>query len=150
MIKYWLHDAPQFATTAAMLAVASVALAPGALASLPAHRPGPAAIGAIVVLGPLCTAAAYIMYFALIERAGAIRATVVTYVNPAVAVLLGVLVLHESMGVAAVAGLLLVVLGSWLSTGGPRRGEPLSTAQAPNRPQPARSGALSARRLGSG
>jgi len=74
----------------------------------------------MLVLGALCTAAAYIMYFTLIARAGAIRASVVTYINPAIAAVLGVALLHESLSVTAIAGLLLIILGSWLSTGGPR------------------------------
>jgi drug/metabolite transporter (DMT)-like permease len=49
---------------------------------------------------------------------GATRASVITYVNPAVAVVLGVALLGESLGPAAVAGMLLILAGSWLSTGG--------------------------------
>lgn len=55
--------------------------------------------------------------FFLIAHAGAARAAVITYINPAVAVVLGVGVLHESFGTGAALGLVLILLGSWLATG---------------------------------
>src|SRR5207253_3947611 len=74
------------------------------------------AIGAVLVLGLLCTAAAFVIFTVLISEAGPSRATVITYVNPVVAVTLGVLLLGERPGAGAVAGLLLILAGSWLST----------------------------------
>jgi hypothetical protein len=71
-----------------------------------------------VVLGLFCTAAAFVLYGALVAEVGAGRALVVTYVNPVVAVGLGVAVLGERPGTGAVAGLLLILAGSWLSTDG--------------------------------
>ena len=64
------------------------------------------------------------LFFRLIAEAGPSRASVITYVNPAVAVALGVLVLGEDLGAASIAGLLLILAGSWLATGGrlPGRG----------------------------
>jgi drug/metabolite transporter (DMT)-like permease len=56
------------------------------------------------------------LFFYLIAQIGAARAAVITYVNPAVAALLGVTVLHESFGAGAVLGLALILLGSWLAT----------------------------------
>jgi drug/metabolite transporter (DMT)-like permease len=119
MINLWMRGVPKLAMTAAMLGMAAVMLAPPALAAPPRHLPGVAVLAAMAVLGPVCTAAAYVMYFTLIDRAGPIRASIVTYLNPAIAALLGVVVLHESMSVTAIAGLLLIVAGSWLSAGGP-------------------------------
>ena len=60
----------------------------------------------------------FLLFFALINEVGPGRATVITYVNPVVAVALGVTLLGESLGPTAVAGLLLILAGSWLSTGG--------------------------------
>jgi drug/metabolite transporter (DMT)-like permease len=71
---------------------------------------------ALGALGVLCTAAALLLYFALIVEAGPSRAAVVTYLNPAVAVALGVVVLGEPLTGAIIAGFLLIVAGSWLST----------------------------------
>jgi drug/metabolite transporter (DMT)-like permease len=70
------------------------------------------------VLGFFCTAAAFVFYGALIAEAGPGRALVITYTSPVVAVALGVAVLGESPGPGAIAGLLLILAGSWLSTDG--------------------------------
>jgi drug/metabolite transporter (DMT)-like permease len=119
MIKRWLHDVPMLAVSAALLGVAALLLAPVALAAPPVRLPSVAAIAAVVVLGAACTALANVMNFALIAQAGAIRSSIVAYINPAVAVVLGVALLHESISAVGVAGLLLIVAGSWLSAGGP-------------------------------
>ena len=72
------------------------------------------------MLGLACSALAFLLFFALIAEVGPGRATVITYVNPVVAVALGVTLLGEGLGPSAVAGLLLILAGSWLSTGGGR------------------------------
>jgi drug/metabolite transporter (DMT)-like permease len=72
----------------------------------------------VVVLGLVCTAAAFVVYAILIAEAGTSRATVITYVNPVVAVTLGVLLLGEQPGAGAIAGLLLILAGGWLATDG--------------------------------
>jgi drug/metabolite transporter (DMT)-like permease len=66
----------------------------------------------------LCTAAALVLFGALVAEVGAGRALVITYVAPVVAVALGIAVLGERPGPGAIAGLLLIIAGSWLSTGG--------------------------------
>jgi len=71
-----------------------------------------------VVLGLLCTAAAFVLFGGLLLEVGPGRAAVITYVAPVVAVGLGVAVLGERPGVGAAAGLLLILAGSWLSTDG--------------------------------
>jgi len=68
------------------------------------------------VLGVVCTALGLILFFQLIAETGPSRAAVITYVNPLVAVLLGVLVLDESLGATSVLGLGLILAGSWLAT----------------------------------
>jgi drug/metabolite transporter (DMT)-like permease len=69
------------------------------------------------VLAVVCTALAFLLFFALIAEIGPVRATVITYVNPAVAALLGVLVLGETFTLGMGAGFALVLLGSTLATG---------------------------------
>ena len=64
----------------------------------------------------LCTAAALLAFYGLIALAGSNKAGLVTYMNPVVAVLLGVLALDENVGVSTIAGFLLVLAGCWLST----------------------------------
>ncbi len=103
---------------AASLVISALLLAPAGLATLPDQVPSDKVIGSIVVLGIACTAVALAVMFALIAIAGPSRASVVTYINPVIAVALGVSFLDESLGAGAVAGLLLILAGSWLATGG--------------------------------
>jgi drug/metabolite transporter (DMT)-like permease len=72
----------------------------------------------------VCTAAAFLLFFALIAEVGPVRATVITYINPAVAVALGVTLLHESFTVGIAVGFALVLAGSVLAT---RRSRPVDT-----------------------
>jgi drug/metabolite transporter (DMT)-like permease len=106
------------ATMGASLAIAAVLLAPYAALDQPRAVPGAGAIACVVVLGLICTALAFVVYTILIAEAGTTRATVITYINPVVAVALGVSLLGEQLGPGAIAGLLLILAGSWLSTDG--------------------------------
>jgi drug/metabolite transporter (DMT)-like permease len=74
------------------------------------------AVFSIVGLGVLCTAGAFIVFFALIAEVGPARATVITYVNPAVAMLLGAIVLSEPLTLGMAVGFPLVLIGSYLGT----------------------------------
>jgi drug/metabolite transporter (DMT)-like permease len=105
-------------SVAVALVMATVLLAPAALLSAPMSMPSAEATASILALGLICTALGMILFFFLIAEAGPSRATVITYINPAVAVVLGVVFLGESIGLVAVAGLLLILAGSWMSTGG--------------------------------
>ncbi|MBV8998507.1 MAG: EamA family transporter [Solirubrobacterales bacterium] len=118
LLKHRLAGLDPRATMGASLAIASVLLAPWAALDLPSRAPSAGGIGSVVVLGVLCTAAGFVVYAILIGEAGTSRATVITYVNPVVAVTLGVLLLGEHPGAGAVAGLLLILAGGWLSTDG--------------------------------
>jgi drug/metabolite transporter (DMT)-like permease len=69
-----------------------------------------------VVLATVCTAAAFLLFGALIDAVGPVRATVITYINPAVAAVLGVLVLQETFTVPMAIGFVLVIFGSMLAT----------------------------------
>lgn len=111
-----LADVDPIGPVAASLCVASVALLPAALVTPPDHMPTLPAFGAIAMLGVVCTALGLVLFFMLIAAAGPSRSSVVTYVNPLVAVLLGALVLDEQLTVAAGVGLVLILMGSWLST----------------------------------
>ena len=118
ILKRHMGGVDMRAVMAASLGVAAVILTPFALAAPPSAAPSSDAIVSILVLGILCTAAAFVAYGSLIADVGPSRASVITYVNPVVAVALGVAVLGERPGAGAVAGLLLILAGSWLSTGG--------------------------------
>jgi drug/metabolite transporter (DMT)-like permease len=118
IIKHRLADLDPLGPVTGSLGLATVLLAPAALASAPTTTPSGDAIVSVVVLGIVCSAFAFLLFFALIAEVGPGRASVITYVNPAVAVALGVTLLGERVGPTAVAGLLLILAGSWLSTGG--------------------------------
>ena len=106
------------ATMGVSLAMASVVLTPAAALDPPQATPSAESIVSVVVLGVLCTAAAFALMASLVAEVGPGRALVVTYVNPVVAVALGVAVLGERPGPGAIAGLLLILAGSWLATDG--------------------------------
>jgi drug/metabolite transporter (DMT)-like permease len=118
VLKHRLVDLDPRATMGGSLAIASLILAPAAALTAPSEAPTGGAIASIVVLGLLCTAIAFVIFNVLIADAGPGRALVITYVNPLVAVALGVTLLDERPGAGAVAGLLLILAGSWLSTDG--------------------------------
>jgi len=113
-----LADLDPLGPVAASLVLAAIVLLPFGLTSMPRTMPPPAALGAILVLGVLCTALGLLVFFSLIAEAGPTRASVITYVNPLVAVLGGVLALGEHVGAMSMAGLALILGGSWLSTSG--------------------------------
>jgi drug/metabolite transporter (DMT)-like permease len=100
------------------LAIAALLLAIPAAFTVPDELPPANALASIVVLGLICTALAFVVFSVLIREVGPGRALVFTYVNPVVAVALGVAILGERPGAGAVAGLLLILAGSWLSTDG--------------------------------
>ncbi|HYG68925.1 MAG TPA: DMT family transporter, partial [Anaeromyxobacteraceae bacterium] len=124
-----LADLPTLDVTAASLALCAIGYAPFALAGLPA-APGADAVAAIAVLGVVCTATAFLLFFRLIAEVGPIRATVITYVNPAVAVVAGVLVLGEPFTLGTGIGFVLILAGSWLATGSPTSPAPVADAAA--------------------
>lgn len=99
------------------IAAATLMMAPLAVFQLPASAPGGGALAAVVALGALGTGLAYLLYFALIQRAGASRAILVTYLVPAFALVYGALFLDEGVTGIQIAGLLLVLGGSAVATG---------------------------------
>jgi drug/metabolite transporter (DMT)-like permease len=119
-----LSDVPKLGSVTVTLGMAAVVLAPIALLNPPTRAPGPVAIASLLTLGLVCTALAYVLYYTLIAEAGATRASLITYVNPAVAVGLGVVVLGEPLTTGTLAGFGLILLGCALATGvlfAPRR-----------------------------
>jgi drug/metabolite transporter (DMT)-like permease len=106
------------ASMGATLLVVTVVLAPFAALYPPETTPSGDALLSIAVLGFLCTAAAFVTFGMLVRDIGPSRTAVLTYIAPIVAVALGVTVLGERPGAGAVAGLLLILAGSWLSTDG--------------------------------
>jgi drug/metabolite transporter (DMT)-like permease len=118
LVKLGMGGLDSRAVMGASLLVAAVLLAPFAAVDTPSRTPSAGALAAVAALGIFCTAVAFVVYTVLIREAGTSRATVITYVNPLVALGLGVTLLAERPGPSAIAGLLLILAGSWLSTGG--------------------------------
>jgi drug/metabolite transporter (DMT)-like permease len=132
IIKHRLRNLDPVGPVTASMGISAAVLAIPAFASAPSSVPAGDTILSVLVLGLVCSALAFLLFFALIHEVGPGRATVITYVNPVVAVSLGVILLGENVGLSAVAGLLLILAGSWLSTGG-RLPPGLMTRIAPRR-----------------
>ncbi len=123
-----LADLPPVAVNAVCLGAAALVYAPFAALTWPRSVPSVQVLAALAGLGVICTAAAFLIFFRLIAEVGPARATVITYVNPAVAVALGVLVLGERLTPAIGAAFILILGGSILAT---RRGSDPKTSSAP-------------------
>jgi drug/metabolite transporter (DMT)-like permease len=117
IVSRYLTDLDPLGPVAASLILATIALLPAAIGGWPHAMPSTAALIALAVLGVVCTVLGLVIFFQLIGEAGASRASIITYVNPVVAVIVGVLVLHEHVGVMSLLGLLLILGGSWLAAG---------------------------------
>ena len=117
----YLGDVPTMPMTAACLGLAAIIYAGPAAATWPTEVPATRVLVAVGLLAVVCTALAFIVFFALIREVGAPRALVFTYVNPAVALAAGVVVLNEPLTPWHLIGLALILSGSVLAT---RRAEP--------------------------
>lgn len=119
----WLRDVPSLHLTAACLTFAALVYAPAAALTWPAAMPSAESLAALAALGVICTAVAFVAFLELIKEVGPTRATVFTYVNPAVAVAAGALFLDESLTVGIAVAFALILAGSVLATsGGPGKG----------------------------
>jgi drug/metabolite transporter (DMT)-like permease len=123
ILQRWLSGLPALGVIAASLVLTALVYAPIAAFSLPDETPSVAALASVVTLAVVCTALAFLVFFALIGEIGPVRATVITYVNPAVAAVLGVLILDERFTLGMAVGFALVLAGSVLATR--RGGEPV-------------------------
>jgi drug/metabolite transporter (DMT)-like permease len=120
VIQRHLAQLQPIGPVAASLSVASLVLLLPAMLTLPSQVPPMVDLGSIIVLGVLCTAIAMWLMFSLVADAGAARASVITYINPIVATLLGAGLLHEHIGAVGLIALVVILAGSWLATRGAR------------------------------
>jgi len=111
-----LSGLPPVAVNTVCLGTAAVIYAPFAALTFPRHVPSTQVLLALAGLGVICTAAGFLVFFRLIAEVGPARATVITYINPAVAVALGVLVLGEHLTAAIGVSFVLILGGSVLAT----------------------------------
>jgi drug/metabolite transporter (DMT)-like permease len=122
LYRRWLAGVPALGVTAFMTALSAVVFLVPAAAALPQRVPPAGSVLALAALGVVNTGVAYWLFYLLIDEAGAASASVITYVMPVVALLLGVGVLGEKLTVGAIAGLVLIAAGAWLATA--RRASP--------------------------
>ncbi len=111
-----LKDSPSVGVVAASLALTALAYAPLGIAQLPAHVPSTQVFVSVAILGIVCTALAFLLFFALIAEVGPVRSTVITYFNPAVAIVLGVALLSEPFTPGIGIGFALIAAGSFFAT----------------------------------
>jgi drug/metabolite transporter (DMT)-like permease len=111
-----LHDVPALGVVALSLTAVALLYAPLAWTARPEANPPAKVWWAVIALAVVCTAIAFIVFFALISEIGPERATLITFVNPAVAIVLGAMVLDEKITAVTVAGFFLVLGGCWLAT----------------------------------
>jgi drug/metabolite transporter (DMT)-like permease len=116
ILQRWLAELPALGVIATSLGVTALLFVPIAALSWPASLPSAKALAAVATLAVVCTAIAFVLFFALIAELGPVRATVITYVNPAVAALLGVTLLGEAFTGGMAIGFALVLAGSALAT----------------------------------
>ena len=123
-----LGGLPAVGVMALSLGLTAVVYAPIALLQGPIVTPSPNVVVSIVILAVVCTAVAFLVFAALIDEIGPVRSTVITYINPAVAAVLGVLVLHETLTPPMIVGFALVIIGSTLATR-PSAGRPQASEE---------------------
>jgi drug/metabolite transporter (DMT)-like permease len=124
-----LAHVPSMGVISGSLAVVAVLYLPATVLGLTPGLPSGKVIGSVLVLALICTALAFVLFFALIAEAGPVRATVITFVNPAVAVGLGLVVLDEPLTIGTIIGFPLVLLGSYWATRSPKaEAEPVEAA----------------------
>ena len=138
-----LKDVDPLGSVAVALAIASIVLAAPAFLTAPKAPPSWTALGAVAILGSFCTATAMVLFVAVIAKAGAARASIIAYLAPMVAVLLGVLALDERFDVWTLIGLVLILGGSWLASGRSEPSEPSERVAASDRSEGAASTASS-------
>lgn len=117
IVSRFLAGMPALGVVAASLCLSALAYAPLAAVRWPSSMPSAHVVESVLGLALVCSALAFLVFFALIGEVGPVRATVITYVNPAVAAAVGVLLLSERLTAGMVVGFVLVLAGSLLATG---------------------------------
>jgi drug/metabolite transporter (DMT)-like permease len=131
----FLGHLSSLALAAVSLALVALAYLPLAVQELPSSTPPADAILSLLGLGLICTALAFVVFFELLREIPPTKATLITYFNPVVAVVLGVAVLGESLGAATAAGFALILLGSWMATRPSGRASEVAAQPAASDPQ---------------
>jgi drug/metabolite transporter (DMT)-like permease len=112
----YLKGVPSVSVIGISLAACALAYTPLAVSQWPTAMPSPWVLVSVGVLAVVCTAVAFLLFFELIAEIGPVRSTVITYINPAVAALLGIAILRERFTLGMGIGFVLVLAGSVLAT----------------------------------
>ncbi|HEX3678569.1 MAG TPA: DMT family transporter [Galbitalea sp.] len=128
IVAKWLADVPGVGLAGVSLGLTAIVYVPAVLVThtWPTAVPSGRVIASVLVLALVCSAVAFVVLFALIAEIGPVRATAITYVNPAVAIIAGAILLGEPVTGWSIVGFVLVIAGSWLVTwrGRQRAAEP--------------------------
>ena len=116
MVNRRIPQVPGLALSTWAMIITSFVYLPFAIISWPKETPSVEAIGSVLGLGILCTAVAFILFFKLVAEVGPPRASLITYLNTAVAVVLGVILLGEPLTLGIALGLPLVLIGSYFAS----------------------------------
>jgi drug/metabolite transporter (DMT)-like permease len=122
VVEHRLRGVPPLGVIAWSVLLCAIGYAPAALLDLPSKALSASVVESAAALTVVCTVVAFLLFFALIAEVGAMRATLVTYVNPAVAVVLGVVALGEPFGTATAVGFVLILGGCYLASRPPGAG----------------------------
>jgi drug/metabolite transporter (DMT)-like permease len=135
IVAKWMSDVPGIGLAGVSLGIAAIVYLPAVALtqSWPTAWPSEPVIVSVLLLAFVCSAIGFIVFFALIAEIGPVRATAVTYINPAIAIVAGAVLLGEAVTVWTIVGFALVIAGSWLVTwrGTNKRGEPTGPVVLP-------------------
>jgi drug/metabolite transporter (DMT)-like permease len=139
VVKHRLSELDPLGMTVAVMTASAVMLAPVAIATAPTNFPDLGPLAAVGALGAFGTGLAFVIFYSLIARVGPAKSFLVAYLAPGFAVAYGAALLDETITAATVAGLLLILAGSWLAAEGrlPLRSRPQTVGDGPGREAPA-------------
>jgi drug/metabolite transporter (DMT)-like permease len=120
IVAKWMGTVPGIGLAGVSLGITAIIYAPAVALThgWPTRVPSVPVIVSVLILAVVCSAVAFVVLFALISEIGPVRATAITYVNPAVAIIAGAVLLGEAVTIWTVVGFVLVIAGSWLVTRG--------------------------------
>ena len=118
MVKHRLADHPPIGVAAWVVTASTVLLLPAAVIGFPSEAPGLGPVAAMIGLGAIGTGVAFAIFYFLIATVGPARTFIVTYLAPGFAVVYGATLLDETITVATIVGLALILAGSWLAADG--------------------------------
>jgi drug/metabolite transporter (DMT)-like permease len=118
LVKHRLSGMPPVGMSGLVMVASALLLLPAAVATAPGSTPGLGPVAAVATLGVLGTGIAFVIFYWLISTVGPARSLVVSYIAPGFAIFYGAVLLSEEITVATIAGLALILAGSWLSVEG--------------------------------